>query len=453
MSRRLWNLWKAIRRAFTLIELLVVIAIIAILAAMLLPALAAAREKARRVSCLSNLNQMAKALESYCGDYGQYLPCNATGGAAIWPYGETRANGFKYTQGEYASAGNPAWLDTGVVKNGTGGSLHTWVIGGWPSTGDYTGGVYMMTNPPVQYRNIFVGSATDKGWTIPAAPAGNFNLAPVGLGYVLSAGYMGDARVYFCPSAAGMPHLLRDALGHSAQTTTVAFNIADELEDLKRAGGFDAKSVMYGNWDWLGAIYQDDLTNQYDSNCRNTLSRVMYCQYSYRCLPTTTPTYDMDPFGQKVRVLYIRPDRILQPGEPVFKTQKQLAGRAVVSDSWGRCNADGWTAPGQGWYAHRDGYNVLYGDWSAKWYGDPQERFTWLNYRSAYWNSVPTGSNVSYIATTSNQLSDIEQDSALTLGTDGAGNPLASVQKNGGPMLIWHLLDEAAGVDVGVDNP
>ena len=61
------------KRGFTLIELLVVIAIIAILAAMLLPALAAAKDKAVRITCVGNNKQLALAAHMYGGDNQDYM--------------------------------------------------------------------------------------------------------------------------------------------------------------------------------------------------------------------------------------------------------------------------------------------------------------------------------------------------------------------------------------------
>ncbi len=91
------------QRAFTLIELLVVIAIIAILAALLLPALAAAKQKARRIACLNNLRQLSLACKLYADDNGGNL-------VSSWPigYGSYPVNPCSWCPGwvSYANPGN-----------------------------------------------------------------------------------------------------------------------------------------------------------------------------------------------------------------------------------------------------------------------------------------------------------------------------------------------------------
>ncbi|HZP83270.1 MAG TPA: DUF1559 domain-containing protein [Chthonomonadaceae bacterium] len=96
-------------KAFTLIELLVVIAIIAILAAILFPVFAQAREKARAISCLSNLKQLGTAVHMYVQDYDENLPFDGTIYAwMILPYVRGGSGGTNPYVDPFGASSTPA---------------------------------------------------------------------------------------------------------------------------------------------------------------------------------------------------------------------------------------------------------------------------------------------------------------------------------------------------------
>ena len=80
------------KKAFTLIELLVVIAIIAILAALLLPALAAAKRKAQRISCVNDLKQVGIAFRLWEGDNADRYP---------WPSAQSKTARWRKCTAHY----------------------------------------------------------------------------------------------------------------------------------------------------------------------------------------------------------------------------------------------------------------------------------------------------------------------------------------------------------------
>ena len=467
--------------AFTLIEMLVVIAIIGILAALLLPALASAREKARRTSCLNNLNQFSKALESYCADFSGYFPCYPGWGAD-------------------PSVPTPA-------GPGTGGVTYRAYIGGTPYSCQMTGLIpaeAVLTDQPLSlpvfgnremsgiscglafpgvnfFRTVFFGSPVLPALA-PTPTAGHACFAgPVGLGCLLTGGYIKDAKVLMCPSATGMPW---DAGAANAGLTR------SDLATLMAGTGLDdAGALLGGNYPQMALNFGAPAPNGWQDQ-PNVYG--FQCSYNYRGVPISTSgasrlyagkggvpytTQALTTVGAGVPMDVTSlpyadftdtttPGIKSNPGCPQFKTQKLLGNRAICSDTFSKWDeaAEGAYSPnltisqklGYGTWAHKTAYNVLYGDWHSVLVSDTE--FNILNWSNANADGTvldyaDISASIATIAYPTVPAERLAANYSVMPTSSAAGAAPANLVSASEGFLIWHFLDTQEQINVLSGGP
>jgi hypothetical protein len=326
----------------------------------------------------------------------------------------------------------------------------------------------------------------------PAAGSKGLKMAPVGLGLLIYTKCLVDARMFYCPAANNQrfhpssydrgqvgnwaqgdykdPHNSCELCKHPRydpaecndywKNVTGAWNstgngqpfkswgadsVDDTLTSWYKAGGIDGDTLVHGEWGRRASI------------SANT-GFAVYGQYMYRNQPigVTYASNHQSWDGKNVwgyydcvnpfTVCFTSPAVTTTPGCPAFKTPRGLGSRALASDSWEKSTVV--ARPGFGAQAHRDGYQVLYGNYQTKWFPDRGGNLMYWSGRNGLL-SPPPGATAWYTP---------------GLGTTVTLWMAGQKERQGSPVnwslhglyasldpLVWHQLDMAVDMDLNAN--
>ena len=337
------------------------------------------------------------------------------------------------------------------------------------------------------FRTVFFGSPTVYyGSTTPntAPQAGKACFAgPVGLGYLLTGAYIQDAKVLICPSAPGMPW--------DSGAANAGLSKGDISTLMTGTGLDDADALRGGNYPQM--VQNSGATptaNGYWNGWQNQFDVFGFqCSYNYRGVPISTGGASRAFTGQgKGGVPYTTPalttvgagipvDSSGQAyadftdsttpgikayaGCPQFKSQKLLGARAICSDTFSKWDeaTEGAYSPtlttqyrlGYGTFAHKNAYNVLYGDWHVLQAADNEGVI--LNWSEATADGIPLDyadisasiATISYPTQPGKRFAG--NYSVLPTSTVTGAAPVNLFSASEG-FLIWHYLDTQEQIDV-----
>ena len=259
-------------------------------------------------------------------------------------------------------------------------------------------------------------------------------MVPVKLGCLLKGGYMDDWAVLYCPSGSGMKSPWLDNCNSLLQRASAIKRVATSR---------NADGLFFGKYG-----------GSWDSGCNDDKGSRMTVRGQYNYRPSIVLSGDWQDWPCMSTDNFYLPGTTPREkgymGAQEFATQKKLGGRALICDTFERGEVtashtfeqivsglgDKDHGAAAGLQCHRDGYNVLYGDYHAAWYGDPQQQIIWYPIGTGAFN------------TKMDRQSDVASMHSSAMTWEWCYS--ASKKILGESHEVWHWMDNAAGVDVDV---